>query len=403
MAVAIDFGNFAGVNMLKPGALGKAIFSNYPTFNFLTGFADETLLEIPNRQNAAAATAFIEAFGQFSYDDVTDKPTADSRVHDFQVNVPGGGYRVVMVGMDVSFATFESALLNRNLTSLYAGQALEIHGTLTNNDTLVGGALGDDILGYGGQDVLIGNAGNDTLDGMGGRDTMRGGLGNDDYGVLDATDLVVENADEGLDLVYAAVDGYRLPANVEGLALLDFAGAIDGTGNSLDNFMSGNPSANRMLSGTGNDTLTGLGGNDVLDGGEGSDQLVGGTGADILRGGNGNDLLYWDGADISVNGEGGIDTLRLSSGSLNLLNVDNGKIVDIERISLVGGGANGLTLAVSDVLAISSTTDTLRILGESADTVNLPNSFDASGAVDGYTRYRSGAATLWIDSDIAVV
>ena len=405
MAVAIDFGNFpagfAGVNMSTPGALGQAILSDFNTFNFTTGEFDPVngILEIPNTANPASMTAFVLAHGAFN---LAGPPTEGSRIFAIEVWTPQG-YRLVVDGIDVSWAQLESALLNKNLSTLWAGQALEIFGHVALGDTLVGGGLDDEMWGYGGQDVLVGNAGNDTLDGMSGRDTMRGGLGNDDYAVTHKDDVVEESAAEGLDLVFTTIDGYRLPANVEDLAMLAVAGAIDGTGNGLDNFMSGNPAANRMLSGSGNDTLVGLGGTDVLDGGEGADQLVGSAGADILRGGNGNDLLFWDDADVSVNGEGGIDTLRVSSGNLNLLHVDNAKIVDIERISLVGGGANVVTLSVNDVLDISSTTSSLRVLGDSADTVNAPNSFVEMGAVDGYTRYRAGAATLWIDSDITVI
>jgi Ca2+-binding RTX toxin-like protein len=397
---AIDFGNFpagfAGVNMSTPAALGQAILSNFGNFNFSSGYRDGSLVQILNGNGLSD----IWVHGSFGFS--SGLPTGGSRVLAIEIWTPEG-YRLFVDDINVSWATLQSALNARNLSPLWAGQALEIHGHAVLADTLVGGALGDEIWGYGGNDVLTGNGGNDYLDGMGGNDTMRGGLGHDDYAVTQALDVVEESADQGVDLVVTTVDGYQLPANVEDLALLDGGGAIDGSGNGLANYVEGNLSANRLDGISGQDTLSGLEGDDTLAGGKGADSLVGGGGADVLLGGDDNDQLVWDSADTSVNGGGGIDTLRVASGGLNLLNVDTGMLIDIERISLTGGGANALTLAASDILDISSTTNVLRVLGEAGDTVNLPSKFAEIDTVGGYTRYRSGAAIVWVDSDISVI
>ena len=71
------------------------------------------------------------------------------------------------------------------------------------------------------------------LDGGAGADTMSGGAGNDTYVVDDAGDVVTEAAGEGTDTVRARVS-YTLGANVENLTLTG-TGAINGTGNALDN------------------------------------------------------------------------------------------------------------------------------------------------------------------------
>jgi Ca2+-binding RTX toxin-like protein len=95
---------------------------------------------------------------------------------------------------------------------------------------------------------------------------------------------------------------YTLGANVEHLALGD-AGAINGTGNELDNFLYGNGSDNVLTGGGGDDTLYGFldddklfggTGNDYLFAGAGDDLLDGGTGTDVLAGGNGGDLFDWN-------------------------------------------------------------------------------------------------------------
>lgn len=148
-------------------------------------------------------------------------------------------------------------------------QNLTLNGT-SGADTLSGGAGNDTLNGNAGNDILIGNAGNDVLNGGAGNDTMRGGAGNDTYVLDSASDAVVENAGEGLDLVQSSIT-HTLAANVENLTLIG-SSAINGTGNALDNVLIGNSA---------NNTLTGGAGNDTLDGGAGSDTMVGGVGDDV--------------------------------------------------------------------------------------------------------------------------
>ena len=400
--VAIDFGNVAGVNMSRPRALGRAILSDFDLFNFTSGRFDpvEGILEIPNHTVPGAITASVLAYGDFAFN-LDGTPTGDSAVFAIEARVPGG-YRIIVDGIDVSFAELESALLSRNLSPLWSGAPLEVLGTASFGDTLVGGNLEDEIYGYGGNDVLFGNGGNDYLDGMAGRDTMAGGRGNDEYAVNRASDVIDEAAGGGIDLAVTKVD-YVLPQFVEDLGMRDGGGAISGRGNELDNFMTGNVWGNRLAGLSGADTMAGFEGSDILDGGGGRDYLDGGDGADRLRGGAGDDRLFWDAADRTVDGGAGVDTLRVSTGGLDLRQVDNDAILDIERITLVGTGVDTLALSVRDVLDISSTTDVLKVLGGAGDIVNAPNTFVEMGTVDGYTRYKALGATLWIDSDIAVI
>ncbi|HEX2830434.1 MAG TPA: calcium-binding protein, partial [Burkholderiales bacterium] len=117
-----------------------------------------------------------------------------------------------------------------------------------------------------------GNDANNTLDGGRGTDTLRGGRGDDAYEVDNSADVVLENANAGLDVVRTVVT-YTLPENVENLVLVSFT-AIDGTGNALDNVVAGNSLAN---------VLRGAGGNDRLDGGGGADTLIGGPGNDTYE------------------------------------------------------------------------------------------------------------------------
>ena len=130
------------------------------------------------------------------------------------------------------------------------------------------------------------------------------------------------------------------------------------------------------------------------------------AGSDMLNGGDGNDIVIWDSADTSVRGGAGTDTLRIDGAGVhvNLTVVPDGVITDIEVINLTGSGNNILTLASADVLAISTTTDTLRVDGNSGDVVSaVPGWVRTQNIVIGaqtYAQYTNDGALLQVDTDI---
>jgi Ca2+-binding RTX toxin-like protein len=133
-----------------------------------------------------------------------------------------------------------------------------------------GNELDNRIDGNSNNNMLFGGDGDDSLDGRSGADVMMGGDGNDGYTVDDAGDVIWEFSDPGIDSVTSSVS-YKLGSNVENLYLDWFAGAIDGTGNELKNYIVGNNSKNVLKGGAGNDTLNGKGGNDTMYGGDDDD------------------------------------------------------------------------------------------------------------------------------------
>lgn len=151
------------------------------------------------------------------------------------------------------------------------------------NDTLYGGA-GNDLVncwtgndsGFGGagSDQLWGATGNQTLDGGTGADVMMAGIGDDRYYVDDARDVILEDAGEGFDTVFASAS-YRLEAGVEieWMRADPRAGkaALSLTGNAFDQFIEGNDGANTLVGAAGDDRLAGHGGADHLAGGAGLD------------------------------------------------------------------------------------------------------------------------------------
>jgi Ca2+-binding RTX toxin-like protein len=147
--------------------------------------------------------------------------------------------------------------------------------------------------------TLTGNPWDNTLDGGAGADKLIGGAGDDTYVVDAAGDVVTELANEGTDLVRAALS-WTLGANTENLTLTGTA-ALTATGNALANLLTGNAGAN------------------TLDGGIGADTLVGGAGNDTLKGGTGNDVYVLgrgDGTDTLIDSDatvGNADVLAFLS------------------------------------------------------------------------------------------
>jgi Ca2+-binding RTX toxin-like protein len=289
--------------------------------------------------------------------------------------------------------------------------------TLTDfNDVSGTGNATDNVLrGNSGSNTLTGLAGNDWLDGDVGADTLIGGTGNDTYVVDSTSDIVTEAAGEGTDTVRAFVS-LTLATNVENLVLIEEAGAINGTGNSLANVITGNSSANTLnggggadtlaggagddiyvvdnldtvvenategtdtvqagfsytlganvekltltgssaINGTGNElnnTLTGNSGANTLTGAAGDDTLNGGTGADTLIGGTGNDIYVVDNVgDVVTEASGeGTDTVQ-SSIAYTLGN-------NVENLTLTGSsGLSGTGNSLNNTLTGNSGANTL--------------------------------------------
>ncbi len=251
--------------------------------------------------------------------------------------------------------------------------------------------------------TLTGNTAANTLNGGLGTDTLVGDLGNDTYVVDNIGDIVTETStlSTEIDSVNSSIS-YTLGTNLENLTLIGTA-AINGTGNGLDNTLTGNSAVNILTGGFGNDvyfvnnigdvvtetstlateidsvnssvsytlgtnveslTLTGttaINGtgnalNNVLTGNAAANTLKGGTGADKLIGGLGNDIYVVDDAGDVVTETSILATEidRVNSSITYSLKAN------VENLTLTGTTAiNGTGNALNNVLTGNAAANTL--------------------------------------------
>ncbi|GAA0652644.1 peroxidase family protein [Brevundimonas lenta] len=252
------------------------------------------------------------------------------------------------------------------------------------NDTLVGNALGNVLSGGLGADTLVGVGGNDSLSGgTGAANTMIGGLGDDHY-LVSAADTVIEVAGEGIDTISTTLNAYTQRNNVEHLSFSG-TGNFTGTGNTLNNVITGAAGA---------DVLAGLAGNDTLIGGAGIDTVTYASAASAVT-------ANLTGLRATVDGHGGIDVYvsienLIGSGFADLLvgntgvNVING---GLERDTILGyagddvlHGGSGVSNQLQgglgdDRYVLTAAGDTIvELAGEGIDSVESLSSYHVMAA-----------------------
>ena len=235
--------------------------------------------------------------------------------HDQAVEAAGEGTDTVRTGLDVYTLPENVEIL------IYIGHSDFIGTGNELANYMAGGDGGDILTGGAGDDTLAGGAGDDILIGGSGANVLIGGLGSDVIVLTNASDVVIENAGEGTDTIATTLNAYALNDNVEILVFIgdgDFAGS----GNALDNRITGGSGNDTLYGGAGNDTLDGGSGDNTLDGGDGNDYVINGQGNDfvmftrgsdtlVLRQGFGNDVVI--GFDTNSSGQGAHDRIDVSS------------------------------------------------------------------------------------------
>jgi trimeric autotransporter adhesin len=210
---------------------------------------------------------------------------------------------------------------------------------------------------------------------------MIGGSGDDTFTVNNVGDTVTEGVGGGTDLVNSSID-LILADNVENLVLT--GAALIGTGNSLDNTITGTD---------GNNTLDGLGGDDVLIGLLGDDTYIFDTEDDFaveaVGGGTDNvqstatvaslglnfeNLTLLGGADINGGGNDVANIITGNSGANSLLGFGGNDLIDGGLgADFMNGGAGDDTFIVDNVFDLVTENS-----NQGLDTVQSSVSFNLS-------------------------
>jgi serralysin len=152
-----------------------------------------------------------------------------------------------------------------------------------------------------------------------------------DDGGIDTLDLSFSAADQVVSLVGGAIsDVAGLIGNLTIYTSTVIENLISGAG---DDILTGNDARNNIKGGQGADTI---------DGSDGKDALYGQLGNDTITAGNGNDMVYGGGGRDNISGAGGKDWLKGGGGN-DTVSGDNGDdqlIGNGGRDSLYGGGGD---------------------------------------------------------------
>jgi Ca2+-binding RTX toxin-like protein len=294
------------------------------------------------------------------------------------------------------------------------------------DDTLIGDGLDNRLDGAAGNDALSGGAGVDTLIGGDGMDSFSGGLGNDsiqggagddtiNWTVGDGRDAIDGGADvdafnplgsASADLGFANWNGTALTSlmdnglsNVENINL-DLEGGVDwliynATAAVSVNLLLGSASGfvfisdiEKVIGGSGDDTLTGNGADNRLDGQGGADTLDGGAGSDAVLGGDGDDVIHASAGNDSLQGQAGDDSFIWTS--TDGRDTFNGG-ADSDTVSLTGSAAADVADANWNGTAITGLMNNALV---DIEAVNLD--LGAGGAGGDWLRYNTSVGVTVI-------
>jgi serralysin len=233
----------------------------------------------------------------------------------------------------------------------------------------------------------LGGAGNDYIYGVIGLDVGVGGSGNDTLDTSAFTGNYLVNLQTGL-------------TNFSGESFTEFEAVMSGNGNDT---LSGTDGANFMHGGAGNDSILG---------GAGDDTLNGGGGADRAAGGAGNDYIYAViGLDVGVGGNGS-DTLDTSAFSGNyLVNLQTGltnfsgeSFTEFEAV--ISGTGNDTLIGTDGANFMHGGAGNDSILG-GADNDTLSGGSGSDNLIGGdgldWVSYASSTAAITIDLNMSRV
>ena len=285
-------------------------------------------------------------------------------------------------GDDIIDASYNSDLdgdhvdANDNILPTFSGDGDVIEAG-AGNDTIYAGAGNDLASGGDGNDTLYGGAGNDALRGEAGDDTfvfevgggsdsaVGGETGETNGDVIDASSLTTDAT-----VVFNAAENGSVASGTDQINFFEIEQVITGSGNDT---VTGAGWSQSVDTGAGDDTISMGDGDDTVVAGDGNDTIVGGAGADVLYGGAGSDTITFAEGD-NVSGGDGDDLFILE----DYLETGNGTIT-------IDGGNTG-----------EGAGDTLQ-LGMLADRSTLVATDDGTGSFSGSVTLDDGTLLNFTD------
>lgn len=371
---------FGSSNTITGGA-GSDVFIYNSGNNIITDYTAEDKISILGAANVTTSGDDVIFNEKLTVKGAADKTVTyydTSGEHNYiysntpyTINAAGTG---ITLSSSYSDKKFEAENYGENLVTIDATAATQ----------------GIDIMGNDNGNKIIGGNGNDTLEGLGGNDTLTGGKGSDvfvyydgegkdvitDYEEKDTIQIASGTAQistSGRNVIFKVGKGSITVKNaaktgityidkddfehnsLNGKEMVKISGEtavinkkywkkifeIDNYGEGLRNIdasattgdikITGNAYANRIISGSGNSTLTGGAGNDTLYGGDGENVFV-------YSKGDGNDLIYNYAAG---------DKISLASGTVGKTTVKGDTViftVGKGKISLSGAANKDITI-----------------------------------------------------------
>jgi Ca2+-binding RTX toxin-like protein len=264
-----------------------------------------------------------------------------------------------------------------NIQNLTGGSGEDVLTGDANNNVLMGGDGADQFFGGAGTDTVsyqdsptgvIIDVDNTTLGGGRGTGFAKGdviandverilGSNNNDTFHSSRTDVILDGGN-GTDTVISSVNDYTLGAHLENLTLT--GSATKGTGNTLDNIITGNGTNNHLMGGNGNDTL-----------------VINATGLEVLEAGS--KVIKASGLNAGTyDGGSGNDSLKITASAgatIDLRGIDTNKFISIERLDLTAQNNNILKLDLNTIKSLvdprSGTTPTLSLKLASGDKIEF--------------------------------
>ena len=285
--------------------------------------------------------------------------------------------------------TGTNTLVMRAAGTVNLGNADQTSGDTTNvtgfqhvDGSAVSSALS--ITGSAGANTLTGGAGDDTIDGAGGADVIAAGGGNDSV-TYRGTEASIDGGSGSDMLVLAATGG------VTAINLAVAAGADQTTGDSVSVSNFENVNASIFTTAL---TVTGSSAANTITTGTGNDIIDGGGGADVIAAGGGNDIVSYYGAEISIDGGAGTNTLVMrTAGTVNLGNADqtSGDSTNVTGFQNVDASALSSAASITGSSGVNTITG-----GSGNDTIDGAGGADviAAGGGNDTVTYRATETSI---------